>query len=132
MSLDLIKPKVIKVTDLDNVEIEVTISRYPALDGATLFIDNLKTIFKGNANEAILKTMAYVEINGKRLINENVINANVPDRHALAQILFEMEKYNGGLGREKLLSFLSQSTNQVQSTSASILTTVLQRLLVKK
>ena len=132
MSLNLIKPKKIKVKDLDEAEIEVTISRYPALEGANLFIDNIKTLFKGNASEAILKTMAYVEINDKRLISEEAINSNVPDRHALAQIVFEMEKYNGGLGKEKLLSFLSQSTNQVQSTSASILTMVLQRLLVKK
>ena len=130
--IDLIKPKNIKVTDLDGVEIDVTISRYPALEGANLFIENIKTLFKGDTNEAILKVMKYVEINNRRLINQDVINELVPDRHALAKILFEMESYNGGLGREKLLSFISQSINQVQGTSASILTQVLQRFLVKK
>ena len=76
----LLKPKTIKVKTLDNEELEVTISRLPA----TVWDDLIPNFVAGqipkvdnilNKKENRQKMLSYCEIDNKRLINDDVVNA---------------------------------------------------------
>ena len=134
----LLKPKTIKVKTLDNEELEVTISRLPTTDWDDLIsnfvasqipkIDNML-----NKKEIRRKMMSYCEIDNKRLINDDVTNALIPDGVTLKKIQWELFDYNTGfLGNGDKSLMLSRVKEMIMHTFTKTLNQAMQQLFQKK
>ena len=134
----LLKPKTIKVKTLDNEDLEVTISRLPA----TVWDDLIPNFVAGqipkvdnilNKKENRQKMLSYCEIDNKRLINDDVVNALVPDGVALKKIEWEMFDYNTGfLGNGDKSLMWSRVKEMITHTFVKTLNQVMQQSFQKK
>ena len=134
----LLKPKTIKVKTLDNEDLEVTISRLPATDWDDLIsnfvagqIPKLDNIL--NKKENRQKMMSFCEIDNKRLINDDVTNALIPDGVTLKKIQWELFDYNTGfLGNGDKSLILSRVREMIMNTFTKTLNQAMQQLFQKK
>lgn len=112
---ELIKPLEIEVLNQDSIAKTFTISRLPALVGrevmAKYVSGNTPKIGEYDiSEEAMLLLFQYIEHDGIRLINKDLINNHVDDATQLITIEFRMLQYNssllGGAGNQSILDVL--------------------------
>lgn len=112
---DLKKPLEIEVPNQEGIAKTFTISRLPALVGrealAKYSVSNIPKIGDYQVSEEVLVLLfQYIEYNGIRLINKDLINNHVDDATQLIQLEFRMLQYNsnllGGAGNQNILDVL--------------------------
>lgn len=112
---ELIKPIEIEVLNQDSVSKTFAISRLPAIVGreviAKYVSGNTPKIGEYDiSEEAMLLLFQYIEHDGIRLVNKDLINNHVDDATQLITLEFRMLQYNssllGGAGNKNILDVL--------------------------
>ena len=115
---ELIKPKIVTITDLDGVERVYTIGRFPATIGREIVTQYPVTAapkigdYKSNAALSE-KMMAFVEVKPAqgdpiRLVTTALVDNHVPDAETLLRLEWELMGHNTSFfGAGKSLNFFS-------------------------
>ena len=128
----MLKPKDIKVIDMDGVERSFTIGRYPATDGMEILyklpmsaipkigdFDKLKEV----RNE-IFKFIAVKTENGDLILsNKALIDNHTNDAETAYKLMKESIEYNYSFFNNGMISgFLDSLTKKIPNTASKILT----------
>lgn len=121
--MDLLKPKELKVFDLDGVERIYTISRADCITGRELYakylLSNLPKLGEYEVSEqTMLKLMQFVAVETspgimQRLTSAALIKNHVPDWETLQRIEMEMLNYNSSFFQQGRISTFLENLFQM-------------------
>ena len=144
--LPLIKSMEVKLKSIDGDEKTFRISRVPAVKGREIFTQYVPTampkIGDYKSNEKLMRMlMCYVDVKVVtedkqtmwiRLDNDTTLNGHITDWEMLAQIEFEMVKYNTNFfSPEKLSGVLSKFNRKLPDLITSMLSRLSGQLSAK-
>ncbi|MDR0805944.1 MAG: hypothetical protein LBN41_04240 [Enterobacteriaceae bacterium] len=133
--MELIKPKIITITDADKEDHQFIISRLPATVGREILakypLSNAPKIGDYEvSHDAMLKMMRYVavDVDGAEIAlkTQTLIDNHVPDGEALIRLEIEMLKYNTSFfGKDGSRGFLHYLIQKVSGSLPSIIKTLM-------